>query len=179
MDTQVFLLTAFDAATSATFVSLLVGIGFILILLKIKPLPKGAKFAALGMVIAVLGLLSWVFFKAHDANIRVTPTSMTVDIPLYRTELPLESLLISQARIVSLDDADAPQLSYRSNGVGLPGYRLGWFKLKDTIANSDRALLSVTNSNHVLVLPTTEGYLLILSVERAESLLALLLASTL
>ncbi|MCL1042702.1 hypothetical protein L2712_13730 [Shewanella marisflavi] len=179
MESQIFPLATFDSATSMAFVSLLLGIALVIVLIKVKPMPQGAKFAASGMVIAVLGLLSWVFLKAHNANVRLTPTAMMVDIPLYGVELPLESLLPSQASIISLDDEDAPQISYRSNGVGLPGYQLGWFKLAKVTNDTDKALLSVTNSQQVLVLPTTEGYLLLLSVERPEALLSSLLTPTL
>ncbi|WP_281213651.1 hypothetical protein [Shewanella insulae] len=179
MDTQVFQLTTLDSATSAVFLSMLLGVALLLVLLKVKPLPKGAKYAASGMVIAVLGLLSWVFYKAHDANVRLTTSTMYVDIPLYRVELPRESLVASQARIVNLDEDDAPKLSYRSNGVGLPGYSLGWYKLAEVSDKTDKALLSVTGDGQVLLLPTTEGYLLILSLEKPEALLASLLAPTL
>ncbi|CAM4161584.1 MULTISPECIES: hypothetical protein [Shewanella] len=194
MDTQVFQLTTFDSTTSAMFLSMLLGVALVLLLLKVKPLPKGAKYAASGMIIAVLGLLSWVFYKAHDASIRLSPTTMLVDIPLYRVELSRESLLTSEAKILNLDEDGAPKLSYRSNGVGMPGYSLGWFKLaeaSESVAsehivsehiaseNIASALLSVTHRERVLVLPTTEGYLLILSLEQPEALLASLLTPTL
>ena len=184
MDTQVFQLATFDSTTSAMFLSMLLGVALVLLLLKAKPLPKGAKYAASGMIIAVLGLLSWVFYKAHYASIRLTPTTMLVDIPLYRVELSRQSLLTSEAKILNLDEDDAPKFSYRSNGVGMPGYSLGWFKLaeaSESIASEHiaSALLSVTNRERVLVLPTTEGYLLILSLEQPEALLAGLLTPTL
>ncbi len=179
MDTQVFQLSTLDSATSGIFLSMLLGVVLVLVLLMVKPLPKKAKYASAGMVIAVLGLLSWVFYKAHDTSVRLTSSTMLVDIPLYRVELPRQSLVPTEAKIVSLGGDDAPKLSYRSNGVGMPGYSLGWFKLADASDRTDKALLSVTGDGQVLVLPTTEGYLLILSLEQPEALLASLLTPTL
>jgi hypothetical protein len=55
----------------------------------------------------------------------------------------------------------------RTNGIGLPGYQVGWFRLK----NGETALLYVTDESTVTYLPTTEHDVLLLSVENAEAFL--------
>ncbi|MCE9680315.1 hypothetical protein LZP69_14240 [Shewanella sp. AS1] len=179
MATQVFDFLPFDTSTQIAYLSLLLGIGLLLVLLKVKPMPATAKSASFGMVLFVLGLLTWVYYQAQNANVTVRDGQLELNIPLYGTQLPLASLTLAEARIIDLGDSDTSELFYRSNGVALVEYRLGWFKLKDERFGSDKALLNVTGSRHILMIPTSEGYLLILSVTQPEALLAALSAPTL
>lgn len=174
MEHQLFHLASVDTTTSMAFLSIIVGMVFILLILKAKPMPAAAKYASLGMVIAILGLLSWVFYKAHHASVVVTPTAITLDVPLYGVTLSRDRLLLAEAKLVNWEDNTAPKLSYRTNGIGLPGYRLGWFRLTEEMTGTNKALLSVAGTKQVLVLPTKEEYVLILSVTDGESLLAAL-----
>lgn len=171
MEHELFHLASFDTATSMAFLSIMVGMVFILLILKAKPMPAPAKYASLGMVIAILGLLSWVFYKAQHARVVVTPTAIALDVPLYGVTLSRDRLLLSEAKLINWDDNAAPKLSYRSNGVGLPGYQLGWFRLAESLSGTDKALLSVASAKQVLVLPTKDDYVLILSVTEGQSLL--------
>jgi crotonobetainyl-CoA:carnitine CoA-transferase CaiB-like acyl-CoA transferase len=52
----------------------------------------------------------------------------------------------------------------RTNGVGLPGYRAGWFRLR----NGEKALAFVTDVHRVTYLRTTDGYSVLLSVEQPQ-----------
>jgi hypothetical protein len=53
-------------------------------------------------------------------------------------------------------------------GTGLPGYAAGWFKLR----NGAKALLYVTDRSRVARIPTTEGYLVMVSVNDPAALIA-------
>ena len=59
------------------------------------------------------------------------------------------------------------QLVLGTNGIGLPGYQVGRFRLK----NGEKALLYVTDESTGTYLPTTERDVLLLSVESAEAFL--------
>ncbi len=64
---------------------------------------------------------------------------MTVSGWPYGRTLPFDKLDVDGAAVVSLTGTRyAPRA--RSNGVGLPGYKLGWFRLE----NGERGLLFVT-----------------------------------
>ncbi|MCG9697791.1 hypothetical protein [Shewanella sp. Isolate11] len=178
MTNQIFQFIPFDFPTLAAYISLLLGIGLIVLLVKVKPMPVSAKSASLGMVIFVLGLLIWTFIKAYNANVMINGDKLLVNIPLYGTELALSSLQLDKAQIIDLSDSDAPKFKYRSNGMSLMSYKLGWFKLQESVNGNDKALLSVSDSSHVLVIPTKEGYILILSVEQPKALLESLTAAT-
>jgi hypothetical protein len=89
---------------------------------------------------------------------------------LYGRFISLKVLRVGEAKIVDLNRELEYRLKTRTNGVGLPGYSSGWFKLN----NNSKALAFVTDKRRVLYLPTTEGYVLLLSVRDAESLLSAL-----
>ena len=69
---------------------------------------------------------------------------------------------------------DMPGLSpvARTNGVGLPNYQGGWFRLK----NGDKALLFMTDWTRAVIVPTSEGYTLLASPEDPDGLLSALAA---
>lgn len=51
----------------------------------------------------------------------------------------------------------------RTNGIAIPGYRAGWFRLR----NGRKALLYVTTPESVVLVPTTDNYDVLLSVADA------------
>lgn len=51
-------------------------------------------------------------------------------------------------------------------GTGLPGYRAGWFRLR----NGEKALLYVTDGSRAVYIPTNRGYSLLLSSQNPERL---------
>ncbi|MDD5459930.1 MAG: PH domain-containing protein [Phycisphaerae bacterium] len=51
----------------------------------------------------------------------------------------------------------------RTNGIGMPGYGEGWFRLKDW----RKALLYVTDRRRVVVIPTTD-FLVLISVKNPQ-----------
>ena len=57
---------------------------------------------------------------------------------------------------------------WRTNGVAIPGYQSGWFKLR----NGERALLFVRDKRRVVYVPTSEGYSLLVSVDEPERVAA-------
>jgi len=85
-----------------------------------------------------------------------------------RRVIPASDLLGGAARIVDL--AREPELSpqWRTLGTGLPGYKAGWFRLK----NGEKALLSLTDTRRAVYLPTSRGFVLLLSPAEPERFLA-------
>jgi hypothetical protein len=53
-------------------------------------------------------------------------------------------------------------------GTGLPGYRAGWFRLR----NGEKALVSLTDTHHVVYVPTSRGFALLLSPAEPDRVLA-------
>jgi hypothetical protein len=62
------------------------------------------------------------------------------------------------------------QPKWRTNGTAIPGYRAGWFKLR----NGEKALMFVTETTDVVYLPTREGYSVLMSVTNPDEFLQFL-----
>ena len=58
----------------------------------------------------------------------------------------------------------------RTLGTGLPGYRAGWFRLR----NGEKALLYLTDESRAVYVPTTAGYSVIVSPQDPDAFLAAL-----
>ncbi len=126
---------------------------------------------AVGAVLLLVSLLlGWVAFSSRHSRVTVTSDSIRIVGDLWGRTVPKSALVLGRARIV--DFAADPELTPRSRrfGTGLPGYAAGWFRL----ANGEKALVYVTTRDGVAYVPTTDGYSLLLSVERPEAFLAAL-----
>ena len=153
----------------ANFVGVLIGLLLLMALLKVKKLPSMALYASLGVVIAVFGLFSLTLYQTHQAALSVNKAhDVVVDIPLYSQTFEFNEIQWQQAKLINLSEAPQFAPSRRTNGLGLTGYSLGWFTLK----NGDKALVSVTTNDDVLLLPTQKGYSLLLSLENPQAAMA-------
>ena len=68
---------------------------------------------------------------------------------------------------MDLTESREYQPRWRTFGTGLPGYRAGWFRLR----NREKALLYVTDGSRVVYIPTRDNYSVLLSVAEPERFL--------
>lgn len=73
-------------------------------------------------------------------------------------------------RLVNLEREEHLKPVRRTMGTAIPGYRAGWFRL----ANGAKALLYVTDECRVVYIPTTAGYVVLLSAAKPGELMRLL-----
>lgn len=111
------------------------------------------------LLVALMLVFVWSAWGASHSSIKITNDSITVRIPMFGRVIPIANAIADRARVLSIEESADVNSATRTNGVGLPGYAAGWFKLP----NGTRALLSITQGR-VLFIPTTEGYSLWLSV---------------
>jgi hypothetical protein len=71
------------------------------------------------------------------------------------------------ARRLTANDTPAYWSKVRTNGIRLPNYKPGWFRLQ----NGEKALLFVTDWSKTVGVPTDEGYVLIASPDDPEGFL--------
>ncbi len=122
--------------------------------------------AAIGTMLVVFLLpLGFFAYSSRATRFEVSPAGLAVQGTLYGRTLPWSSLLPEQARIVNLDQSFDLQPTLRTNGVGLPGYQAGWFRLRQ----GGTGLLFVTDRSQVVALPTREGFTLLLSVSQPQA----------
>ena len=117
------------------------------------------------LMLAILGLFCYIAYSARHTKFELTEGGLHIRGTLYGRFIPLASLIPEEADIVDLQGQSILRLTRRSNGVGLPGYRAGWFRFNQ----GKKALLFVTDPSRVVYLPTREGYPLLLSMERGEA----------
>jgi hypothetical protein len=127
-----------------------------------------AMYAFAVLVLATAVLLWWVALSAGRMSAEVEGSVLDVHVPIYSRRIPLADLDLARADIVNLDASSPLRPKWRTNGIGLPGYRVGWFRLKD----GSKALLAITRRNNVLYLPTRDGYVVLMSVDNPSRLLA-------
>jgi len=125
------------------------------------------------VVIAVLvvmaAVMAWICLGSR--TIAVDRDRVTVEGRMYSTVIPRASIDAGGVRVVDLDKTPDLRPTYRSNGLALPGLREGWFRL----ANGKRAFVMLTDTSHVVVIPTSDAWLL-LSARNSDELAARLRA---
>ena len=119
------------------------------------------------LMLSIAGAFSWAYLKGSQASISVSFNGVEIKLPFYGRIIPLSQVMASEARIVDLKEEHALTPSVRTNGIGLPGYRVGWFRLR----SRQKALLALSSRGQVVLVPTTEDYVLLVSTNDAAGLL--------
>ena len=115
-------------------------------------------FALLG--VAGFCLLLWAALALLVRRHRLTfdAGGLEVATTFYRRRLALDHLALDAARVVNLDERPELRPMLRTNGLAIPGFRSGWYRLR----NGHRALVATAGSPRVLWIPTAAGYDLLL-----------------
>jgi hypothetical protein len=127
--------------------------------------------AALLLPVA-LGLVLGALFWPRPIRIEVSPDSIRIRGSIYGRVVAKQDIDLSRARVVDLRSEPALVPRLRTNGIGLPNYRVGWFRLR----NRERALCFLTDPDAVLYLPTTLNFALLVSLSDPAALLTTLKA---
>ena len=134
-----------------------------------SPAPSATIFLlAITLLLAVMAIgFGWLAVSATRPGVEVTTSEFVLKAPFYGRSIPLTALELEKARVAAIDSTTDIRPRVRTNGVGLPGLGLGWYKL----ANGEKALVALTDKRRVLYVPTDQGYSLLLSLERPEAFL--------
>jgi hypothetical protein len=119
--------------------------------------------------LAVLVMVTALFWP-RPLRVELTRDSLAIRGSIYGRVVPRTELKLDQARVVDLEAEPTLEPRLRTNGVGLPNYRVGWFRLRDW----QKALCFLTTPQRVLYLPTTRNYALLLSLDDPSALLSAL-----
>lgn len=122
------------------------------------------------LLLALLTLFGRVLYSARNTTVQVESEGLRISGTLYGRLIPLESLRLDEARVLDLERDAGYRLKWRTNGIGLPGYKAGWFRLR----NGEKALAFITDTRRILYLPTREGFSVLLSVAQPVRMLELL-----
>ena len=121
--------------------------------------------SAIGLLlILLLGLFAFMGYSIRNTKFEVSEPGLRIRGGLYGRFIPKENLVDQSVKIINLNQQKEYQPRLRTNGVGLPGYSEGWFKLR----NDEKALLFVTDRSNVVYIPTNQNYSVLLSVSNTE-----------
>jgi hypothetical protein len=124
-----------------------------------------ATLASAGTIfIAAFGLMFWA---VQRRRIALSDGVLDITATLYRRRLPLAAIDLDKAQVLDLDAHREWRPLLKTNGLGLPGLRAGWYRSHDFT----RMFCLLTTWNRVLVLPEHAGGALLLSAERPQDLL--------
>ena len=121
------------------------------------------------LVLPILGMLGYFAYSARSTRFELKPDGLAIRGTLYGRTIPWSVLRTDEAVAVDLGARADLRPTLRTNGLGLPGYRAGWFRLR-----AGRGLLFVTDPARVVAVPTSDGYTLLLSVPEPDRFVAAL-----
>jgi len=122
-------------------------------------------FAGFGvLMLGMAAMFGYFAVASRTARFELSAQGLAIHSAPYGRTLPASALLPEQATLVDLRSDRELQPTLRTNGIGLPGYAAGWFRLR----KGEKALLFVTDPSRVVYLPTREGYSVLLSVAEPE-----------
>jgi hypothetical protein len=123
--------------------------------------------AIAGLILAVpVGLI--LFLLPHGAvSFATSPEGLRITGDPYGQFIARKDMILSEARPLNLDSEPGYTPTRRTNGIGLPGYRSGWFDTQ----GAGKALLFVSDWANAVLIPTTLGYSLIVSPEGRDMML--------
>lgn len=107
---------------------------------------------------------------AFFSKITVFDDSLKISIPFYARTVLLSAVDAQQIAVVSFDDHKGYKPSFRTNGLGVPGYGVGWFLLRD----GTRALVAIGSADNAVYIPTSEGFSILATIENPDSFVSLI-----
>jgi len=130
----------------------------------------GLIFGGLAVFMLALAVL-FVFFAFASRNLRfeVGEGELKIRGDIYGRTIPISRLIVDEAEAIRLRDTEY-RLRWKRNGTAVPGYRSGWFSLR----NGMKALVFVTDQDRVVRIPTRDGYQLLVSPGDPTSFIAAL-----
>jgi Bacterial PH domain len=127
------------------------------------------------IIVPICALMLYLMLAPRLLRFEVRPKELRISgDPLYGRTIPLTDLDMSAARAIDLATSSDYRLSWRTNGVGLPHFKSGWFRL----AGGGKALVFIGDPHRTVVIPHREGYSLMVSPSDPEAFLNSLRSSS-
>ena len=116
------------------------------------------------LVMALAGAFAYFLWGAFHSNVTIEGGSIRLQVPIYPVAIPLDSIDAERTKILNLESHHELKPAIRTNGLGVPGYWLGHFRLK----NGHRARLALTTRSSAAYVPVDERTALLISVDQGE-----------
>ncbi|MBI4283370.1 MAG: hypothetical protein HY663_02735 [Chloroflexi bacterium] len=116
------------------------------------------------LLVLLIGFFVFAGYSSRNTKFEVSDQGLRINGSVYGRFIPREAIAIENIKTINLATYPEYQPKLRTNGVVLPGYSTGWFRLK----NNEKALLFVTDRSKMVYIPTRQGYAVLLSVSQAD-----------
>src|SRR5690606_15099474 len=100
-------------------------------------------------------------------RLRLGAGGLEIATTFHGRRMDLADLDLDAARVVDLDDRPEFRPMLRTNGLAVPGFRSGWYRLR----NGHRALVATAGGRRLLWIPTAAGHDLLLQPGNPQALL--------
>lgn len=128
------------------------------------------------VLVIVPVVLALLFFAMKRRSVALVGGVLDVRAAIYRERTAVADIDLARARVVDLTEHTELRPLIKTNGMSLPGFHAGRFRLRGKLA---KAFCLVTDRHRVLWLPLHNGKdQLLLSIERPQALLDALHAAT-
>ena len=121
-------------------------------------------------LLTLAGSFSYIAYSSKSVQFEISEEGLNIRGGFYQRMIPAKSIIFAKSKQIDIGKESPYEPIRRTNGIGLPGYTSGWFKLR----NGDKALLFVTDPSSVVYIATREGYSVLLSVQETERFLKLI-----
>ena len=141
----------------------------------LDPEARAGLHHAVPVLLLVPVLLAWLCWAMRRRVVELRDGVLDVRAAMYRRRVPVAEIDLPRARIVDLSEHTELRPSLKTNGMSLPGFHAGRFRLRRT---PGRAFCLLTDGRRVLWLPLRDGkWQVLLSLEKPQVLLDALRAS--
>jgi hypothetical protein len=134
----------------------------------IIPASSRAIWVVFGLILLLfLGVVAILFTTGRgstQSRFELSDEGLRIHGDLYGQLIRRTSLKGGSARVVNLDVDTALAPKRRSMGTAVPGYRAGWFRLR----NGREALVYLTDRTQAVHVPTTAGFDLLINPQDPE-----------
>lgn len=120
-----------------------------------------------GVLALCLGVGWFIGRTMRKHAVTLDHDGLAVNTCFYTCRLGWRELQLAQARAVDLEEHTGLKPMLKTNGVSLPGYHSGWFRLR----NGRRALVAIAGGTRVVHVATTRDYDLLLQPRQPRALL--------
>ena len=109
------------------------------------------------------GYLSW---SLRTAKVTIDKLQVVIGVPFYSLAISRDAIVNDTVDTVTCDSGSRFAPVSRLNGIGIPGLRLGWFKLH----NGKKALVCLTRFDRATYFESRDGFAVLFSASDSESL---------
>ena len=123
---------------------------------------RAAKWISLTALV-LAGSFSGLVYFSEKPSVEVDDGFLTIKSLFYGKRIAVGDIRVNDIRPLDLNNDAGYAVKWRTNGIGLPGYHVGWMKLD----NGNKALVYLTDNTNVVLIPTNDYDILISASDSA------------